>query len=79
MAQELSKDRLKQYNAARAQNLLTEYGEFIKAIVEETIAEYSLEINGHTADEIAIAYSRNQGARQGLLLLMKKINSKANE
>ena len=79
MAQELSKDRLKQYNAARAQNLLREYADFLESVAKEVIAEYSLEINGHTADEIAIAYSRNQGARQGLLLFMKKLNLRASD
>ena len=79
MPPELTKDRQKRYIAGKAQNLLKEHGAFIQDIINETISEYSQEINDMTVDGLAIQYSRQQGARQSLLLFMRKLNGKANE
>jgi hypothetical protein len=78
MAQELSKDRLKQYHATRAQNLLKEYAEFLESIANEIISENSVEISEGSIDSVALSYARQQGARNAARLFMKKINTHAN-
>lgn len=79
MPQDSNKDRTKRYNAAKAQALLKEYGEFIMEVINETSAEYSQEINELSVEALAIRYSKNQGGRQALQLFMKKLNSKASD
>lgn len=78
MPPELSKDRQKRYTATQAQNLLKEFGDLLAQVAQETKDEYSQPINATTVDEIAIVFSRHQGAKQAVDLFMKKLNSKAN-
>jgi len=79
MPPDTSKARQKRYNAAKTQALLKEYGSMLQEVIEETIREYSVDINESTVDGIAIAYSKSQGARQAVQLLMKKLNSRASD
>lgn len=79
MPPEASKDRQKRYSAGRVQNLLKEYGAILEEVAKEVVLEYSQEINEDSIDKIALKYATQQGARQGMILFMKKLNSKANE
>ncbi len=67
------------YQAVKAQSLLKEHGDYLKQLMDEVVREYSGEINEESIEAIAIGYSRQQGARRAMHLLLTKINSKANE
>ena len=73
------KERERQIVAAKARNLINEYGPFLQSIVDECIQEQNAPIMGTTTDEIAMQYMRREGGKDALKLLMKKLNSKTNE
>ena len=79
MLDDLNRERLKRYTAAKAQALLKEHGQFLEDISKEVISEYNQEINEDTADKVLIKYSQQQGARMAMLLFMRKLSGRANE
>lgn len=64
--------------SSKCRGLLTEYGQILEIIIEEIKKEQDSPISEKTADAIALEYVKRQGVKQGLTLLMQKINSKAN-
>ena len=65
--------------AARAQNLLREYGTLLQEIANSIKAESMVDITGSTCEEIALEYKKREGMRSAVQLFLQKINTKANE
>lgn len=65
--------------SSQCQNLLNTYGDLLISIIEEIKREQDSSITGTSADEIALEYQKRQGIKQGLTLLIQRINTKANE
>lgn len=72
-------ERERSHIAAKARNLLNEYGPFLQGLVDDVIKELDTPINETTVDAIALQYVRREGGKESLRLLMKKLNSKTNE
>jgi len=64
---------------SRCQNLLNTYGDLLLLVAEEIKKEQDGPINLDSVELIALEYKRKQGVKQGLTLLIQRINTKANE
>ena len=76
---ETSNDRQKRYTSSKAQNLIKDHGDFLSALISETVKEFELPINEVTAEAIGLAYAKQMSAKQALNLFMKKLYSKADD
>lgn len=62
----------------KARQLLKEYEDVLLHCSDEIKKEINIPINSETTEAIALEYVRREGIKQGITLLMQKINSKAN-
>lgn len=67
----------KQMLSSKCRNLLKEYSDVLEHLIDEIRREQDSPINAKTTDEIALEYQRRTGVKNGLTLLMQKINTKA--
>jgi len=64
--------------SSKCRNLLKEYEDVLKLVIDEIRKEQDSPINTTSVEEMALEYSKRQGIRQGLALLMQKLSTKAN-
>lgn len=67
------------YLASKYQGLLKEYGSLLEHAIEEQKKEYNGRIEGKVPEEIGLEYARRLAAKDALALLLKRLNSKADE
>lgn len=67
----------KQIISSKCRDLLKNHLDTLTFIIDEIKREQESPITLDTADAIALEYKRRQGIREGLILLMQKLNTKS--
>ena len=65
----------KRYDSSKAQNMLNEYGDFLREVMNDIIAEYNAPINGDDVGKIGLEYARRLEGKNSMKKLMQKINT----
>lgn len=71
----LSRD--KQLLSSKCREIIKSHYDVIEVISDEIRKEQTAPINGETCEEIALEYKFREGIKQGLILFIQRLNSKA--
>lgn len=63
--------------AAKCRNLLKDHSDTLEYICDEIKKEQAAPIAEDTVEAIALEYKRREGIKEGLILLVQKLNKKA--
>ena len=64
--------------SAQCRMLLKDYSTALISVIDEIKREQDSPINLTTCESLAMEYKRRQGIKEGLTLLMQRLNTKSN-